>query len=132
MVYEDRLITKVIAIDLHHEKKNSFWSAINIKKIEDLSAKGLMTPLGLKAFSYRNESNSYNSTDKTENLLKNEYLEQFKNNSIAWELFEQQAPSYKRLTIHWIMSAKKEETQLRRLYKTIEESEQGKRVKLFG
>src|SRR5690606_29809605 len=108
------------------------WSAINIQKVENLIAKGLMTPAGLKAYSYITENRSNIYSHETENQLKKEYEEQFKKNKISWEFFELQAPSYKRLTIHWIMSAKKEETQLKRLYKTIEESEQGKRVKLFG
>ncbi len=34
-------------------RKTSFWSAINIKKTEELTKTGLMTEAGLKAFSFR-------------------------------------------------------------------------------
>lgn len=36
-------------------KKDSIWSAINIKKVEELSEQGLMKEAGLKAFSLRTE-----------------------------------------------------------------------------
>ncbi len=39
--------------------------------------------------------------------------------------FQSQAPSYRRIAIGWVMSAKKEETRLRRLANLIEESEKG-------
>jgi uncharacterized protein YdeI (YjbR/CyaY-like superfamily) len=35
----------------------SNWSAVNIKKAEELTKLGLMKPEGLKAFSYRKEEN---------------------------------------------------------------------------
>lgn len=39
-------------------KKDSIWSAINIKKVEELSEQGLMKEAGLKAFSLRTENKS--------------------------------------------------------------------------
>ena len=60
--------------------------------------------------------------------LSAEYEEQFKANKKAWEFFEKQAPSYKKVMTHWIMSAKQQKTQISRLEKTITESEKGKRV----
>ena len=49
----------------------------------------------------------------------NQLSKQFKNNKTAWNFFEKQAPSYKKVMIHWIMSAKQEKTQLARLEKII-------------
>ena len=49
-------------------------------------------------------------------------------NGKAWDFFESQAPSYRRLAKFWIMSAKKEETRLKRLRSLIESSEQGTRL----
>lgn len=45
------------------------------------------------------------------------------------EFFTTQAPSYKKVMIHWIMSAKQEKTQQSRLEKVIQESEQQKRLR---
>ncbi len=39
-------------------KSSSIWSAINIKKVEELSDKGLMHPSGMEAFKKRKEHKS--------------------------------------------------------------------------
>ncbi|CAD7799394.1 hypothetical protein CHRY9390_00480 [Chryseobacterium aquaeductus] len=110
-------------------KPTSIWSAINIQKVEDLTKAGLMQPEGLKAFQLRKENKSRIYSHETEDVkLSDEYENQFKANKEAWEFFEKQAPSYKKVMIHWIMSAKQNKTQISRLEKTISESEKGKRV----
>ncbi|MCS3529748.1 YdeI family protein [Chryseobacterium sp. JUb7] len=110
-------------------KPTSIWSAINIKKVEDLSKAGLMKPEGLKAFELRKEEKSaIYSHEKEPAMLDPAYEKQFKTNKKAWEFFNNQAPSYKKVILHWITSAKQEKTRLSRLEKTIIESELGKRV----
>lgn len=110
-------------------KANSNWSAINIKKVEELTKAGLMTPAGLKAFDLRKEEKSRIYSHETEAVeLNNLYIKLFRANKKAWEFFERQAPSYKKATIHWIMSAKQEKTRLSRLQKAIKESEAQRRV----
>ena len=110
-------------------KTSSIWSAINIQKMEDLTKAGLMKDAGLKAFSFRTENKSkIYSHEKEPVPLLEDYENQFKNNKTAWEFFEKQAPSYKKVMIHWIMSAKQEKTRQSRLEKTIKESEHQKRV----
>ncbi|MHA7609467.1 YdeI/OmpD-associated family protein [Elizabethkingia meningoseptica] len=111
-------------------KKDSIWSAINIKKIETLSNQGLMKEAGLKAYSLRTESKSRIYSHEKETTPLEENLESlFKDNKPAWEFFTAQAPSYKKVVIHWIMSAKQEKTRLLRLEKVIQESEQQKRLR---
>jgi uncharacterized protein YdeI (YjbR/CyaY-like superfamily) len=110
-------------------KKTSNWSAINIKKMEELTKAGLMTEAGQKAFAERIESRSkIYSYENEPVLLAAEYENQFRKNAAAWDFFMKQAPSYKKLTIHWIMDAKQEKTRQSRLEKAIRESEQQKRV----
>ncbi|MNS79431.1 hypothetical protein D3C72_1130850 [compost metagenome] len=97
--------------------------------MEDLTKAGLMKDAGLKAFSFRTENKSkIYSHEKEPVPLLEVYEKEFKNNKTAWEFFDKQAPSYKKVMIHWIMSAKQEKTQLSRLEKTITESEKQKRV----
>ena len=43
------------------------------------------------------------------------YEEQFRANPAAWDFFEAQPPWYRRTSIHWVMSAKREETRKKRL-----------------
>lgn len=110
-------------------KRDSIWSAINIKKIEELTKVGLMKNEGLEAFRLRKEEKSRiysHENDKKE--FSKEYKKQFKANKKAWEFFEKQAPSYKKVMTHWIMSAKQFKTQISRLEKTIAESEKEKRL----
>lgn len=111
-------------------KSTSIWSAVNIKKVEELNKAGLMRPEGQKAFSLRTESKSkIYAYEKDDVNLDTNYEKQFKKNKFAWEFFMEQAPSYRKLIIHWIMSAKQEKTRQSRLDKTIKESEEKRRIK---
>jgi uncharacterized protein YdeI (YjbR/CyaY-like superfamily) len=115
---------KSYSIRFTPRKSKSIWSSVNIKKVEDLTRAGLMKPEGLHAFSLRTENRSgIYSHEKDAALLDAEYVKLFKKNKTAWKFFEAQAPSYKKVMIHWIKSAKKEETRLSRLEKTIKISE---------
>lgn len=53
------------------------------------------------------------------------YEQQFRHSGKAWELFQSKPPSYRRAAIHWVMSAKREETRKRRLTTLIDETARG-------
>ena len=105
-------------------KSNSLWSAINIKKIEVLTKAGLMHPSGLDSFNHRDRSKDVNEVRE----FSLEFEKIFKNNSIAWDFFHAQAPSYRKIAIHLIMTAKQEKTRISRLEKLIEASLNSKRI----
>ncbi len=110
-------------------RPTSIWSSINIKKVEELTAQGLMQPAGLEIYKHRKESKSnvYSFENDTRKL--SDKLEKiFKENRVAWDFFTKQAPSYQKMIIYWIMTAKQEKTQLSRLNKAISESEKQKRL----
>ena len=110
-------------------KPSSIWSAINIKKVEELRKAGHMTPEGEKAFGFRSESKSaiYSHENELATLDPN-FSKQFMKAKEAWKFFTAQAPSYRKVMTHWIMSAKQEKTRVSRLEKTILFSGQQKRV----
>lgn len=110
-------------------RPDSIWSAINIKKIKELTAAGLMTPEGEKAFNFWTEdkSNIY-SHEKAPAILESRYEKTFKKNKTAWDFFTKQAPSYQKLMTYWIMNAKQEKTRTSRLEKIMAISEQHKRM----
>jgi uncharacterized protein YdeI (YjbR/CyaY-like superfamily) len=108
-------------------KIKSVWSAVNVKKVNALIQLGKMKPAGMHVFDNRTDTKGYSSDDRNIPLAK-EYEEQIKTNQPAWLFFSQLAPSYKRDSIWWVMSAKKEETRLRRLSILIASSEEGVRV----
>jgi len=110
-------------------RPTSIWSAINIKKVEELTKQGLMKPAGLASFEKREEKKSrIYAYEKEPATLDKNYEKTFKANKKAWTFFKSQAPSYQKVLVHWIMSAKQEATQISRLEKLISSSETGKKV----
>ena len=107
-------------------KPTSIWSAINIKKMEELSKQGLMQPAGFASFEKRTEGKSkIYSYEKEEPQLSQNFIRLFKANKKAWNYFQSLAPSYKKVSTHWVMSAKQEATRLKRLNQLISESAAG-------
>jgi uncharacterized protein YdeI (YjbR/CyaY-like superfamily) len=110
-------------------KTRSIWSNINVKHIERLTKEGRMHPAGLEAYARRDPKRTgIYSFENRPRELSPLYEKAFRQNKAAWKFFQEQPPSYKRLMIFRTMSAKKEETQLRRLKQLIESSEKGVRL----
>ena len=62
-------------------------------------------------------------------ILSKEYEARFKAKKKAWEFLMAQPPGYRKLAIGWIMQAKKEETQRKRLQMMIDASARGTRTR---
>ena len=111
-------------------KAKSIWSAINIKKVEELKEKGSMKPAGLAAFEKREEHRSkIYSYEKSPVELNPEYEKKFKANKKAWNFFKTLAPSIQKASIHWVMSAKQGKTRLSRMDQLISDSESCNKIK---
>jgi uncharacterized protein YdeI (YjbR/CyaY-like superfamily) len=107
----------------------SNWSAINIKKINELTKLGLMHPAGVEEFKKRESKRSeVYSFEQNKVKLSKKYELKFKSNKKAWEFFKSLPPSTKKPSIWWVMSAKKEETQLKRLDILIKSSEKREKI----
>ena len=110
-------------------KRDSNWSAINIRRATELTASGLMRPAGQRAFAQRREDKSriyaYENAPQTLGALDEK---RFRVNRKAWRYFSDQPPSYRRVAIHWVVSAKREETKTRRLNTLIDDSAKGRRL----
>jgi uncharacterized protein YdeI (YjbR/CyaY-like superfamily) len=111
-------------------KPKSNWSAVNIKKVGELTARGLMTPAGLAAFARRDEARSrvYSYENRHLATLDPERGALFQADAAAWEFFSKQAPSYRQTAIYWVMNARREETRTRRLGRLIDVSTHGRRL----
>jgi uncharacterized protein YdeI (YjbR/CyaY-like superfamily) len=112
-------------------KPTSTWSAVNIKRVAELTKSGLMQPSGLKAFQQRKEKKSriYSYEQRQTARLNPAHERGFRANKKAWEFFQQQPPWYRRVATYWVVSAKKEETRLRRLARLVEDSAQGRTIR---
>jgi len=111
-------------------KPSSIWSAVNIRNAEKLIKEKRMQPSGLKAYAARKEYRSgiYAYEQRSPELVE-PYLGKLKRNRAAWKFFQAQPPYYRK-TMNWfIVSAKQEETRLKRLDKLIEESAEGRRMR---
>jgi uncharacterized protein YdeI (YjbR/CyaY-like superfamily) len=110
-------------------KRGSIWSAVNIKYALELIEQGLMRPPGLAAFELRRENKvgiySYEQRTAT---IPEPYLSQFKKHKAAFDFFESQPAGYRKQVSWWVVSAKQEETRLKRLEKLIAESAAGRRL----
>jgi uncharacterized protein YdeI (YjbR/CyaY-like superfamily) len=111
-------------------RPGSNWSKINVEKVAKLKETGLMRPAGLAAFEKRRpEKTGVYSYEDAANGLLPEYEERLRANETAAEYFYSRSPSYRRTAIYLVMSAKREETRLRRLERLIEDSAAGRDIK---
>jgi uncharacterized protein YdeI (YjbR/CyaY-like superfamily) len=107
----------------------SNWSAVNISKVNELTRRGLMKKAGIEAFKKRRPENSgVYSFEQDKIKLDKSYESKIKKNKKAWSFFQSLPPSAKKPSIWWIMSAKKEETRIRRLDILIQSSEKGEKI----
>jgi uncharacterized protein YdeI (YjbR/CyaY-like superfamily) len=108
-------------------KSKSVWSAVNVKKVTELTQLGKMKPAGLHLFHNRTDAKGYSSEDRNV-TLSSEYEVQIRANEPAWAFLSTLAPSYRRDSIWWVKSAKKEETRIKRLGILIASSEVGLKI----
>jgi len=117
------------AIRFTPRKPKSNWSAVNLRRMEELIAAGRAAPAGLAAYARRDEERSRAcSYERRTASLDARMTARFRAQRRAWEFFERQPPGYRRLTIHWVTSAKREETRQRRLARLIACSAAGERL----
>ncbi|MEV6632132.1 YdeI/OmpD-associated family protein [Actinoplanes sp. NPDC051470] len=111
-------------------RKGSVWSAVNIATVARLAEQGLMRPAGQKAFDERKPDRVavYSYEQPADAQLTPEQLAELKADPHAWEWFSAQSPGYQRSAIHWVVSAKRDETRSRRLAQLITDSAAGRRV----
>ncbi|MGH2826770.1 MAG: YdeI/OmpD-associated family protein [Actinomycetota bacterium] len=106
-------------------RARSTWSVVNIKKANELIETGLMRPAGLEALKKRAEARSgiYSYEQRHLATLGEVYEARFRANKKAWDFFQSMPPSYRKAATWWVVSARKEDTRLRRLARLIEDSE---------
>lgn len=113
----------------------SIWSAVNVAKVEALTAAGLIAPAGLAAFAQRRADRTavYSHEQGGDANLALTADEEARLRAIpnCWENFVAQPGSYRRTVVHWLHSAKRDETRARRLELLLAESAAGQQVAQF-
>jgi len=109
-------------------RPGSVWSAVNVRRIQELTALGLVHAAGRRAFERRLESRTaIYAYENGPVALAAEYERRFRADDRAWRFFESQPPSYRNTISRWVMSAKQEVTRERRLATLIADSARGLR-----
>jgi uncharacterized protein YdeI (YjbR/CyaY-like superfamily) len=109
---------------------SSIWSAVNIAKVQRLRAQGRMTPAGERAFVLRSELRTavYAHEQTCPAALSLAQLRVFRGKKQAWVFFGAAPSGYQKFVLHWVTSAKKEETRALRLSKLIQACAMGERL----
>jgi len=102
-------------------KARSKWSPLNIRLAEKLIKEGKMTQAGLLLFNQRinYDEDILRSRKAKEISLTPEIEDTLKSNKVAWEYFNNLAPSYRKQYVGWLISAKRPETRERRLEEAV-------------
>ena len=109
-------------------KRDSYWSAVNTKRFNQLVKNDVVAQPGLEAFERRDRKKTAKYSFERKNPAFDAVAERaFQANAKAWTFFRAQPPGYQRLLTFWVMSAKQEETRLRRLAVLVEKSAKGER-----
>jgi uncharacterized protein YdeI (YjbR/CyaY-like superfamily) len=113
--------------------RTSNWSAVNLKRMEELIAEGRVHPAGRRAWEERDPARAEQySFEQGEVGFDPTMQAQFEAQPEAWTWFQTQPPGYRRLAAWWVTSAKKPDTRERRLATLIEDSANQRRLKQFA
>ena len=128
----DGIIKRVDAESFTHRftprKADSHWSHVNVANVTRLTAAGRMHAAGLAAFAARSPAKTgIASYEQPAKELPIAFEREFRSHAPAWSFFMAQAPWYRRLAIHKIVTPKQTATRERWLKKVIAASAAGRR-----
>ncbi len=111
-------------------RPSSTWSAVNVARVTELTKRRRMQPAGLHAFATRRPDRTgvYSFERKEKARLPKNQAKALRANRKAAAFFDAQPPWYRRTAIHWVVSAKRQETRDRRLSRLIADSAAGRRI----
>ncbi len=118
------------SIRITPRKVKSTWSAVNVRRYRELEAAGRVLPAGRAAWERRDDARTaIYAYERAHAAFDAEQEARFRAEPGAWAFFSALAPSYRRVAVHWVTSAKKPETRERRLARLIEDSAAGRRLR---
>jgi uncharacterized protein YdeI (YjbR/CyaY-like superfamily) len=109
-------------------RKGSIWSKVNLQRFEALKREGQMTPAGERALVESTGPSGVYAYERPLAELSKEDEAQLRKNKAAWADWEKRPPSYRKVVLHWVTSAKKPETRAKRLAILIDCSARGEKI----
>lgn len=113
-------------------KAKSNWSKINKDKVKSLMEQGLMEQEGYRSIEVAKENGSWTLLDKIEALIiPADLLATFEQYEGALEYVESLSKSAKKILLHWVISAKRNETRQKRILEVAENAQNKMKPKQF-
>jgi uncharacterized protein YdeI (YjbR/CyaY-like superfamily) len=109
-------------------RKGSIWSKVNVARFDALKADGRMTPAGERAYEENRHRSGVYAYENALSALTAAETALFRKEKAAWADWEKRPPSYRKVALHWIASARKPETRARRLATLIADSAAGRKI----
>ncbi|HSK93308.1 MAG TPA: YdeI/OmpD-associated family protein [Candidatus Angelobacter sp.] len=120
------------AVRFTPRRRTSSWSAVNLAKVQALSAAGRMHPAGIRAHEERDRrKDQIYSYEQPPRELPPDMLARLRADGAAWTHWQAETPSYRRTATYWVTDAKRPETRERRFVMLLEESRSGGRPRPF-
>jgi uncharacterized protein YdeI (YjbR/CyaY-like superfamily) len=120
------------AIRFTPRRTRTIWSAVNVKRVEELIAAGHMADAGMRAFDARvPERTGVYSHDSGRAHFTPDLEQRFRAHTAAWDFWNRQPPGYRRQMTWWVVSAKRDETRMRRMDALIAQHATGERMDLL-
>lgn len=96
-------------------RPSSHWSAVNVARVKALTQGGQMTPAGLAAFAQRDKTRTAQASYEKTWVLADAYSMELEADPVAWADYIARPPGYRKQVAAWVMAAKQETTQRKRL-----------------
>lgn len=113
-------------------KPDSTWSKINKDKVERLNAEGKMAKAGMDAVMLAQRNGSWELLDAVEALqVPDDFAQALDRSVAAKRYFEALSKSKKKMLLHWIVMAKREETRSNRVEIIVSHAAEGSLPKGF-
>lgn len=105
-------------------KKNSIWSKSNKETAEKMIQDGKVTQAGFKTINEAKENGNWDTaySSKMASPIPMDLAKALKENESAWNNFKEFSNSTKFQYIHWVKSARKEETRRKRISDVVEKA----------
>jgi uncharacterized protein YdeI (YjbR/CyaY-like superfamily) len=128
-----RIDSATYAVRFTPRRPRSYWSAVNLKRYAELEAQGRVAAPGRARYEARDpEVQKKYSFERRIDALSPPLERRFRAVPEAWAYFSAQPAGYRRTTISWVMSAKRDETRDRRLAALVADSAAGRRLNLLA
>lgn len=109
-------------------RASSKWSRINIETVERLILEGRMHPAGIAAFQTRKVEDSGYTHEQGEVDLPADYATLLAANPAASAFWAEATPSYRKVCIVWVTSAKQQATNDKRMRQLLEDHASGRMI----